>query len=60
MENLTLRWTQSRPFSPKIGCFFRFSKMGKEGLPNFPPSPSYVRVSVAEYGSVSLNVLKYP
>ena len=33
MENLFQRWTQSGQFFPKSWQFFRFSKKGREGLP---------------------------
>ena len=56
MENLTQRWTQSGPFFPKLGHFFRFSRRaGKASL----LSLSCALVSVAEYVSISLNMSKY-
>ena len=51
MENLTQRWTQSRPFLQKPGYFFWFSKRHY---------PSSVPVSVAQYASIFLNMPKYP
>ena len=50
MEYLTQRWTQSGPFFPKSGHFFRFSK--KRGC--------CALVSVAEYVSIFLNISKCP
>ena len=59
MENLTQRWTQSRPFFQDQNIFFRaFSKKGKR---KFHPSPlCCASVSVDEYASVPLNIPKYP
>ena len=74
IDNLTQRWTQSGPFSPKSGHFFRFSKRTVEAssLPcSWAPvsvaeyasvSPlhcSWASVSVAEYASISLYMSKY-
>ena len=56
MENVTQRWTQSGPFYPNWGHFFRFSK--KTGEASSLPF-SCVPVSVAEYASISLNMPKY-
>ena len=57
MENITQIWTQSRPFFPKSGRFFQFSKKVWEASP-LPPSGA--PVSVAIYTSISLNMSKYP
>ena len=57
MKNLTQRWTQSGPFFQKSGHFFRFSKRAGE---TSPITPICASVSVAEYESASLNILKYP
>ena len=46
-------------FFPNQGFFTQFSKKRRWGLPHSPP-PSYVPVSVAEYGSEFLNIYKYP
>ena len=40
------------------GNFLDFQKRAKEASPT-PLSPSYAPVSVAEYASISLNILKY-
>ena len=37
MKNLTQRWTQSGPFLPNLGHFFRFSKKSTGGLPPLSP-----------------------
>ena len=55
MENLTQRWTQSGPFFPKSGHFFRFSKRAGEAS---PLPPSCAPVIVAEYALISLNMPK--
>ena len=56
MENLNKWWTQSGPLFPKSRHLFRFSKRTGEAsslIPNCAP------VGVAEYTSISLNMLKY-
>ena len=56
MDNITQRCTPSRPSFPKSGHFFWFSKRaGKVS----PLPPSWVPVSVPEYGPISLNMSKY-
>ena len=45
----------TKAFFPKLGHFFRFSKKGRGG---HPLPPSFVNVSVAEYASISLNILE--
>ena len=56
MENLTDRWTQSRPFYPKSRLFFRFSKKDRGELLHL--HPSFASVSVTELASISLNIHK--
>ena len=61
MENLTERWTQSRPICSKQGHLFRFWKRAGEAFSlSLPPFlfPICAPVSVTEYASISLkNIL---
>ena len=57
MENCTQKWTQSGPFFPNSGHFFRFSKRAGEA---FPLPLSCAPVIVAKNESASLNMPKYP
>ena len=46
-----------RAFLSKIRTLFSIFKKGRGDLPS---SPSWAPVSVTEYASISLNMLKYP
>ena len=55
MENSTQRWTQSRPFFPRSGHCFGFSKRAGEVSFN---SLNCVPVGVAGYTSIAPNMPK--
>ena len=58
MENLTERWTQSRPFYPKSGLFFDFQKKTGENSSTYPlVSHLWVWLNWHQYPLTSLKYL---
>ena len=58
LRKLTQRWTQSRPFFPKSGHFFRFSKRAEKASPSPLAEHLWVWLNMHWYPWICLNILE--